>query len=107
MAKDSTKSASNLLLGGAEWHDSIEACVRREIRGFIELMLEAELASALGRARYARGRAPERLLDVSESGPEASAAAGSRPPQRSSRSRADGHVWEDDDIGSTRTTGDL
>jgi putative transposase len=59
MLKDSTKAGSNILLG-AEWHDGIEACVRMEIRGFIEEMLEAELSTALGRARYARPRAPER-----------------------------------------------
>src|SRR5215468_951926 len=72
MAKDSTKAASNILVGG-EWYDSIEACVRTGIRGLIELMLEAELSTALGRARYAR--APERLPDASESGPEESDAA--------------------------------
>ena len=59
MAKDSTKAGPTILLG-AEWHDNIEACVRMEIRGFIEEMLEAELSTALGRARYARTRAPER-----------------------------------------------
>jgi transposase-like protein len=68
MSKDSTKVASNILLG-ADWHDSIEACVRRQIRGLIELMLEAELSTALGRARYARAQAPERLPEASESGP--------------------------------------
>jgi putative transposase len=66
MSRDSTKVASNILLG-ADWHDSIEACVRRQIRGLIELMLEAELSTALGRARYARAR--ERLPEASESGP--------------------------------------
>jgi putative transposase len=74
MSKDITKAASNILLG-AEWHDSIEACVRTEIRGFIELMLDAELSTALGRARYARARAPERSPEASESGSEASDAA--------------------------------
>ena len=74
MSKDSTKAASNILLG-AEWHDSIEACVRSEIRGFIELMLETELATALGRARYARARSPERVPEASESGSEESDAA--------------------------------
>ena len=72
MSKDSTKAASNILLG-AEWHDSIEACVRTEIRGFIEEMLETELSTALGRTRYARARAPKRLpAGASESGPEES-----------------------------------
>ena len=60
MTKDSTKARPNILLG-AEWHDSIEACVRMEVRGFIEQMLEAELSTALGRARYVRAPAPERL----------------------------------------------
>ena len=50
MVKDSTKAVSNILLG-SEWHDSIEACVRTQIRGFIEEILEAELSTALGRAR--------------------------------------------------------
>jgi transposase-like protein len=67
MSKDITKAASNILLG-AEWQDSIEARVRTEIRGFIEEILEAELSTALGRARYARSA--ERLPDASESGPE-------------------------------------
>ena len=74
MPKDSTKAVSNIFLG-AEWHDSIEACVRTEIREFIESMLEAELSTALGRTRYARGRARERLADASELGPEVSDAA--------------------------------
>src|SRR6516165_4913477 len=72
MTKDSTKAGSNILLG-AEWHDSIEACERTEIRGFIEEMLETELSTALGRTRYARARAPKRLpAGASESGPEES-----------------------------------
>jgi putative transposase len=70
MTKDSTNARSNILLG-ADWHDSIEACVRTEIRGFIEAILEAELSTALGRARYARARTPERLSDgASESNEE-------------------------------------
>jgi putative transposase len=67
MPKDITKAASNIFLG-AEWQDSIEARVRTEIRGFIEEILEAELSTALGRARYARSA--ERLPVASESGPE-------------------------------------
>jgi hypothetical protein len=67
MTKDITKARSNILLG-AEWHDSIEACVRMEIRGFIEKMLEAELSTALGRARCVR--APESPAGgAGESGP--------------------------------------
>jgi transposase-like protein len=68
MLNDSTKAASNILLG-SDWHDSLEASVRTEIRGFIETILEAELSTALGRARYARARASERLPSgASESG---------------------------------------
>jgi putative transposase len=67
MSKDITKAASNILLG-AEWEDSIEARVRTEIRGLIEEILEAELSTALGRARYARSG--ERLPGASESEPE-------------------------------------
>ncbi len=40
---------------GADWFDPLEAGVRQQIRGFIETMLEAELAAALGRGRYDRG----------------------------------------------------
>jgi len=41
-----------------------------EVRGFIEQMLEAELSTALGRARYVRAPAPERLPGgAGESGP--------------------------------------
>jgi transposase-like protein len=68
MSKDITKLASNILLG-ADWHDSIEACVGTQIRGFIELMLEAELSSVLGRARYARARAAG-SPEAGEPGPE-------------------------------------
>jgi hypothetical protein len=60
MSKDSTNVASNIFLG-AEWHDSIEACVRTQIRGFIEEMLEIELSHALGRARYERAGALKQL----------------------------------------------
>jgi transposase-like protein len=63
MSKDITKAASNIFLG-AEWQDSIEACVRREIRGFIEKMLEVELSKALGRRRYERGPGGARESDV-------------------------------------------
>ena len=80
MPKDSTKAVSNILLG-AQWHDSIEARVRTEIRGFIESMLEAELSTALGRARYARARAPEHRRAIS-SGPRAAALSSIRWPGR-------------------------
>jgi transposase-like protein len=68
MTKHTTKIPTNILLG-ADWQDSIEACVRAQIRGFIEEVLEAELSNALGRARYMRlATAPKRLLtDAGES----------------------------------------
>ena len=39
---------------GSDWFDPLEAGVRRQLRSFIEGMLEEELASALGRGRYDR-----------------------------------------------------
>jgi len=109
MPKDSTKAVSNIFLG-AEWHDSIEACVRTEIREFIESMLEAELSIALGCTRYARGRALERLPDASELGPEVSDAAVAQRVVGHRNGHRDrelmGNVREDDDISSPRTTGD-
>ena len=53
MTTTSTGTDSSPLLG-EDWKDSIEAGVRGRIRGFIEEMLEAELAKALGRGRYVR-----------------------------------------------------
>ena len=40
------------VLAGDAWFDPIEAGIRGRIRGFIETMLEEELAAALGRGRY-------------------------------------------------------
>jgi transposase-like protein len=37
-----------------DWIDPIETCVRERVRGFIEAMIEEELAELLGRSRYAR-----------------------------------------------------
>ena len=48
MTTDTAIEDSGLLLGEG-WRDRIEAGVRERIRGFIEEMLEAELAQALGR----------------------------------------------------------
>jgi putative transposase len=42
---------------GADWFDPLEAGVREQIRGFIQNLLEEELAAALGRGRYDRGGA--------------------------------------------------
>src|SRR5262245_31429814 len=55
-----TTDTANVLVGEA-WRDGLEAGVRGRIRSFIEELLEEELTAALGRARYARARAPERL----------------------------------------------
>src|SRR5215203_2840564 len=43
------------LFAGAAWFDPIEAGLRGRIRGFIEELVEQELAEALGRQRYERG----------------------------------------------------
>jgi putative transposase len=40
---------------GSDWFDPLETGVRLQIRGFIENMLEEELAAALRRGRYDRG----------------------------------------------------
>jgi putative transposase len=53
MTKDIAK-AEAVPLAGADWFDPLEAGVREQIRSFIERMLEEELATALGRGRYAR-----------------------------------------------------
>jgi putative transposase len=55
-----TTDTANLLLGEG-WRDGLEVGVRGRIRGFIEELLDEELTAALGRARYARARGPERL----------------------------------------------
>ncbi len=41
---------------GEESFDALETGVRRQIRSFIEGLLEAELEAALGRGRYDRGQ---------------------------------------------------
>src|SRR5215217_4668941 len=57
MDKDSTTAASpEGLFAGDAWFDPIEAGLRDRIRGFIEAMLEEELAAALGGGRYERGQ---------------------------------------------------
>src|SRR5512132_1440084 len=57
MTTDSTTTVDDatLFLGEA-WSDPIEAGIRDRIRGFIEELIEEELAAALGRRRYERGR---------------------------------------------------
>ena len=55
MTTDSTtpSDGTTLFLGEA-WSDPIEAGIRDRIRGFIEELIEEELAAALGRGRYQR-----------------------------------------------------
>lgn len=55
-----TTDTANVLVGEG-WRDGLEAGVRGRIRGFIQELLDEELTAALGRARYARAREPERL----------------------------------------------
>jgi putative transposase len=57
MTMDSTTTLDDgtLFLGEA-WSDPIEAGIRDRIRGFIEELIEEELAAALGRGRYHRHR---------------------------------------------------
>ena len=58
----------------AGWNDGIEASVRERIRGFIEELLEEELATALGRGRYERKpRLPVRAVEAEGLGDEESA----------------------------------
>src|SRR3954464_10201497 len=53
------EAAETALFLGEDWFDPLEAGGRTRIRSFIEELREAELEAALGRKRYARGRAPE------------------------------------------------
>jgi transposase-like protein len=55
MDRNSTTSDGPELFAGEAWFDPIETGLRDRVRGFIEEMVEEELASALGRERYARG----------------------------------------------------
>src|SRR5215470_10829099 len=71
-----TTDTPNVLVG-EEWRDALEAEVRGRIRGFIEELLEEELTAALGRARYVRAPAAERLpREASETPVDESAAGG-------------------------------
>jgi putative transposase len=61
MTKDTMKTAAvagDLLLFD-DWSDAIEDGVRAHVRGFIEAMLEEELAVVLARPRYGRRKATE------------------------------------------------
>jgi putative transposase len=55
MDRNSTTPGATELFAGEAWFDPIEAGLRDRVRGFIEEMVEQELAAALGRERYARG----------------------------------------------------
>ena len=58
MTTDSTRPTASSTAGEHflcdDWFDPLENGVRTRIRGFIEDLLEAELAAALGRGRYER-----------------------------------------------------
>ena len=67
-----TEAADTPLFAGEGWFDPIETSIRGRVRGFIEELLEQELAAALGRSRservagepkgYRNGRRERQLL---------------------------------------------
>ena len=63
----SMESDATLFLGEA-WFDPIEAGIREQIRGFIEGLIEEELAAALGRRRYERGPGETRSASAEAAG---------------------------------------
>jgi transposase-like protein len=73
-------AAEGTLFLGDDWFDPLEAGVRSRIRGFIEELLEAELAAALGRDRYERPRLAE-----TRAGAQAVIGAGHRHGHRDRR----------------------
>ena len=65
---------------GGDWFDPLEEAVRRQVRAFIEELLEEELEAALGRGRYARLRtAAEEPAATAAGLGNGEAAAGSVP----------------------------
>lgn len=80
MTTDSTTTDddANLFLGAA-WFDPIEAGIRGRIRGFIEGLIEEELAAALRRRRYERRPGAPAGAEPRAGTPEADDAA-SPPP---------------------------
>lgn len=56
MEQNSTKTEADgtMLFAGETWFDPIEAGIRGRVRGFIQELLEQELAAALGRTRHER-----------------------------------------------------
>jgi putative transposase len=89
-ASTTTDDGAHLFLGAA-WFDPIEAGIRGQIRGFIEALIEQELAAALGRTRYQRRPAAmagtEGPADTPEAGdaPSAPPVAGHRHGRRTRR----------------------
>jgi putative transposase len=57
--KPPADAVEGALFLGDDWFDPLETGVRSRIRGFIEELLEAELAATLGRDRYKRPRLAE------------------------------------------------
>jgi hypothetical protein len=59
MEENSTTAGTSgtALFAGEAWFDPIEAGIRDRVRGFIEELLEDELAQALGRSRHERAAA--------------------------------------------------
>jgi putative transposase len=59
MEENSTTAGTGVtaLFAGEAWFDPIEAGIRDRVRGFIEELLEEELAQALGRSRHERAAA--------------------------------------------------
>jgi putative transposase len=80
MTTDSTTPVDNgtLFLGEA-WSDPIEAGIRDRIRGFIEELIEEELAAALGRGRYQRRHRRGDGAAGSDDGPSAAGPADVAP----------------------------
>jgi putative transposase len=84
MESDSTTISSDAtLFTGEAWFDPIEAGLRGRVRGFIEDLIEQELAAALGRGRYER-LSPQ-VVPAGEPDRAAPPAAGHRHGHRSRR----------------------
>lgn len=82
-SNSTTISSDATLFTGEAWFDPIEAGLRGRVRGFIEDLIEQELAVALGRGRYERLGAE--TLQSAEPDQVAPPAAGHRHGHRSRR----------------------
>ena len=78
-----TRSSDAMLFTGEAWFDPIEAGLRGRVRGFIEDLIEQELAAALGRGRYERLSAGS--AEAAEMVEPTAAGAGHRHGHRSRR----------------------